>query len=105
MGQYGPLSDSFMDKDGWYNMYDDPIGEMARLKGMLGRTTSADDAKVILGDIQQLFYDDAIFLRLGEFFGTWGKREELKFVGATSDNVQGTRQFARYRQWYGAWIE
>ena len=105
VGQYGPLSDSFMDKDGWYNMYDDPIGEMARLKAALGRTTSAEDAKVILGDIQQLFYDDAIFLRLGEFFGTWGKREELKFVGATSDNVQGTRQFARYRQWYGAWIE
>ena len=64
----------------WFNQYTDVDGTQRDIFAKLARET--DHAKLVelMDDFQEYFYEDAIFLQVGEFFSNWAARNDLRGV-------------------------
>jgi len=87
-GPVGHLSFGELQYDAWFNKYQDVPGKQRELLNKLARETDVAKQKQIMEDFQQYFYDDAIFLQVGEFFSRWAARADLKGVVPGSPNAQ-----------------
>ncbi len=77
-GPVGHLMFGELQYDAWFNEYQDVSHKQRDLFGQLARSTSEEDQKRLMDEFQQYFYEDAIFLQVGEFFSKWAAREEVK---------------------------
>ncbi len=64
----------------WFNQYTDVDGTQRDIFAKLARET--DHAKLVelMDEFQEYFYEDAIFLQVGEFFSNWAARNDLRGV-------------------------
>ncbi len=79
----------------WFNKYQDVPGKQRQLFSQLLRAKTEDELKRLNEEFQTYFYEDAIFLQIGEFFGKWGAHVKVKGLhsGAGGQNP------------YDKWIE
>ena len=87
-GPIGHLSFGELQYDAWFNKYQDVSGKQRDLLGKLARETDAVKQKAIMDEFQTYFYDDAIFLQVGEFFSRWAARSDIKGIVPASDSAQ-----------------
>lgn len=95
LGPIGHLRFGELQFDAWFNHYTDTDGTQRRLFDVFAR--ESDPAKIdeAMTEFQQYFYDDAIFLQVGEFFSNW----------AASNKVQGLHGGAGGQNPYDKWFE
>lgn len=79
----------------WFNKYQDLDGKQRELFSRLARATTDEEMKALNEEFQRYFYEDAIFLQIGEFFNRWAARSVVKGLhsGAGGQNP------------YDKWIE
>ena len=87
-GPVGHLSFGELQYDAWFNKYQDVPGKQRELLAKLARETDVAKQKQIMDEFQQYFYDDAIFLQVGEFFSRFAARSDLKGIVPASDHRQ-----------------
>jgi peptide/nickel transport system substrate-binding protein len=79
-GPVGHLLFSEFQYDAWFNNYQDVTEKQREIFGRLARAQS-EEAQLLLNDeFQQHFYDDAIFLQVGEFFNSWAASTDVRGV-------------------------
>jgi len=95
LGPIGHLRFGELQYDAWFNHYTDTDGTQRELFDVFAR--ESDPAKIdeAMTAFQQYFYDDAIFLQVGEFFSNW----------AASNKVQGLHGGAGGQNPYDKWFE
>lgn len=87
-GPVGHLSFGELQYNAWFNKYQDVPGKQREFLNSLARETDVTKQKQIMDEFQTYFYEDAIFLQVGEFFSRWAARSDLKGVVAGSPNAQ-----------------
>ena len=87
-GPVGHLMFGELQHEAWFNNYADEEGKQRALFSKLARATSEDEQFELMEEFQEYFYEDAIFLQVGEFFSRWAARVEVKglFSGAGGQN-------------------
>jgi peptide/nickel transport system substrate-binding protein len=87
-GPVGHLSFGELQYNAWFNKYQDVPGKQRDLLAKLARETDVAKQKRIMDEFQTYFYDDAIFLQVGEFFSRWAARSDLKGIVPQSPAAQ-----------------
>jgi peptide/nickel transport system substrate-binding protein len=64
----------------WFNNYQDTSGKQRELFAKIARATSEEELMALNEEFQRYFYDDAIFLQVGEFFSRWAARAEVRGI-------------------------
>ena len=95
LGPIGHLRNGPLQFETWFNQYNDVDGTQRALYDVLGRATDPAKIDEAMTAMQQHFYDDAIFLLVGEFFSNW----------AASNNVMGLHGGAGGQKPYDKWFE
>ncbi len=95
LGPIGHLRFGELQFDAWFNHYTDTDGTQRRLFDVFAR--ESDPAKIdeAMTEFQQYFYDDAIFLQVGEFFSNW----------AASNKIEGLHGGAGGQNPYDKWFK
>jgi peptide/nickel transport system substrate-binding protein len=95
LGPIGHLRFGELQYDAWFNHYTDTDGTQRELFDVFAR--ESDPAKIdeAMTAFQQYFYDDAIFLQVGEFFSNW----------AASNQVEGLHGGAGGQTPYDKWFK
>ena len=95
LGPIGHLRFGELQYDAWFNHYTDTDGTQRELFDVFAR--ESDPAKIdeAMTAFQKYFYDDAIFLQVGEFFSNW----------AASNQVQGLHGGAGGQTPYDKWFK
>ena len=78
-GPVGHLLFSELQYDAWFNNYQDLPGKQREIYSRLARATTEEEQIALNNEFHEYFYEDAIFLQVGEFFSRW----------AASTKVQG----------------
>lgn len=78
-GPVGHLLFSELQYDAWFNNYQDTTGKQREIYSRLARATTEEEQIALNDEFHMHFYEDAIFLQVGEFFSRW----------AASTKVQG----------------
>jgi len=79
IGPIGHMKFGELQYKAWFNQYTDVDGTQRKVFDVFARENDPVKIKAAMEEFQQYFYDDAIFLQVGEFFSNW----------AASDKVQG----------------
>ncbi len=87
-GPVGHLSFGELQYNGWFNKYQDLPGKQRSLLTDLAKETDVAKQKKIMDDFQAYFYEDAIFLQVGEFFVEWAARSDMQGIVAASPAAQ-----------------
>lgn len=64
--------------DAWFNNYQDVAGTQRDLFNKIARATSEAELLDLNNQLNQYFYDDAIFLQVGEFFSNWASNVKVE---------------------------
>jgi peptide/nickel transport system substrate-binding protein len=94
-GPVGHLQFGELQYDAWFNEYRDVPGTQRQLFSQLARATKEEDQRRIMDEFQKYFYEDAIFLQIGEFFNRWAARAAVK----------GLHSGAGGQEPYDKWLE
>ena len=78
-GPVGHLLFSELQYDAWFNNYQDTTEKQREIYSRLARATTEAEQIALNNEFHEHFYEDAIFLQVGEFFSRW----------AASTKVQG----------------
>jgi peptide/nickel transport system substrate-binding protein len=87
-GPVGHFQFGELQYDAWFNKYQDVPGTQRSLFSKLARETDPAKQKALMDQFQTYFYDDAIFLQIGEFFSKWAARSDLKGIVPESPAAQ-----------------
>ena len=87
-GPVGHLAFGELQYDAWFNHYQDVPGTQRALFEQLASATEEGDQRRIMDDFQTYFYEDAIFLQVGEFFSQWAARADLQGIVPESPAAQ-----------------
>ena len=79
-GPIGHLRFGELGYKAWFNQYTDVDGTQRRIFGELARETDPARLVELMDEFQEYFYEDAIFLQVGEFFSNWAARNDLRGV-------------------------
>ena len=72
------LDDYFhLDSKEQFNKYTDTDGTQRKLFDVFSSETDEAKIKAAMEEFQQYFYDDAIFLQVGEFFSNWAASNDI----------------------------
>lgn len=75
--------------DAWFNNYQDVAGTQRDLFNKISRATTQAELVELNHQMQNYFYEDAIFLQVGEFFSNWASNTrvqgDLDSTGAGQD--------------------
>ena len=80
IGPIGHLRSGDLAYKTWFNQYTDVDGTQRRLFGEMARETDPARIVELMDEFQEYFYEDAIFLTIGEFFNNWAARNDLRGV-------------------------
>ena len=64
--------------DAWFNNYQDIPGTQRDLFNKISRASDEAELIELNHQMQQYFYDDAIFLQVGEFFSNWASNVKVE---------------------------
>lgn len=92
---YGHLGFGELQYDAWFNHYQDVAGTERKILGEIATATSTDQLKALNVEFQKYFYEDAIFLQIGEFYNSWASSKKVQ--GDLSDPFAGTEP---YNKWF-----
>jgi peptide/nickel transport system substrate-binding protein len=87
-GPVGHLAFGELQYNGWFNKYQDLPGKQRDLLAKLAKETDVAKQKQIMDDFQAYFYEDAIFLQVGEFFVKWAARADMQGIVPASPAAQ-----------------
>jgi peptide/nickel transport system substrate-binding protein len=76
-GPVGHLLFAELQYDAWFNNYQDTTGKQREIFSRLARATSEDDQIALNNEFNQFFFEDAIFLQVGEFFSRWAASTDV----------------------------
>jgi len=77
IGPIGHLRFGELQYDAWFNKYTDTDGTQRKLFDVFSSETDEAKIKAAMEEFQQYFYDDAIFLQVGEFFSNWAASNDI----------------------------
>ncbi|NQW20030.1 MAG: hypothetical protein HQ477_04780 [Chloroflexi bacterium] len=63
--------------DAWFNHYSDTDGTQRRIFEELASETDQTKIKALMDEMQAYFYEDAIFLQVGEFYDNWAANKNI----------------------------
>ncbi|MCH7971040.1 MAG: hypothetical protein IH960_08375 [Chloroflexi bacterium] len=95
LGPIGHLRFGELQFEAWFNQYPDVDGTQRRLFDVFARETDPVKIDEAMTEFQQYFYDDAIFLQVGEFFSNW----------AASTSIEGLHGGAGGQTPYDKWFK
>ncbi len=64
--------------DAWFNNYQDISGTQRDLFNKIARETDQNQLIELNHQMQEYFYEDAIFLQVGEFFSNWASNQRVE---------------------------
>ena len=73
-----PLTKSTLQKNGWFNRYQDESGKMAELLGEFTRATSAAEQDRLIGELHTLVYEDVPYVNIGEVARLFATTKQVK---------------------------
>lgn len=74
----GPLTNTSLQKDGWFNRYQDESGRMTELMNGFARAKSAEEQFEIWEEINTFAFEDMPVIRIGDFYPPLASRKEVK---------------------------
>jgi peptide/nickel transport system substrate-binding protein len=74
----GPLTDTSLQKDGWFNKYQDTTGRMTELMAAYASAATPEDQKAVWEQINAFAYEDIPIVRIGDFYPPLASRKEVK---------------------------
>ena len=74
----GPLLNTSLQKDGWFNKYQDTSGRMSELMSEYARANSPEEQFAVWEQINAFAYEDIPIVRIGDFFPPLASRKEVK---------------------------
>ena len=74
----GPLTNTSLQKDGWFNRYQDETGRMTELMNGFARAKSAEEQFEIWEEINAFAFEDMPVIRIGDFYPPLASRKEVK---------------------------
>jgi peptide/nickel transport system substrate-binding protein len=77
-GPVGHLRFGELQFDAWFNHYTDTDGIQRKVFETFASETDPVKIKAAMEEFQQYFYDDAIFLQVGEFFSNWAASNSIE---------------------------
>ena len=92
-GPAGHLMFTPLQFEAYVDNYQDVDGTERALFSQLARATAEAEQKAIMDEFQAYFYQDAIFLQVGEFFSKWAATTRLKGI------VSGPGDSKPYDKW------
>jgi peptide/nickel transport system substrate-binding protein len=95
LGPIGHLRFGELQYDAWFNHYPDTDGTQRRLFDVFASESDPVKINEAMEEFQQYFYDDAIFLQVGEFFSNW----------AASNSVEGLHGNPGGQNPYDKWFK
>jgi len=78
LGPIGHLRFGELQHKAWFNQYPDTDGTQRRLFEVFSKESDPVKINAAMEEFQQYFYDDAIFLQVGEFFSNWAASSEVE---------------------------
>jgi peptide/nickel transport system substrate-binding protein len=78
VGPIGHLRFGEIQYDAWFNHYTDTDGTQRELFEVFASETDPAKIDAAMEEFQQYFYDDAIFLQVGEFYSNWAASNKIK---------------------------
>lgn len=87
-GPVGHLRFGELQYDAWFNKYQDVEGSQRELLEALARETDEAEIDRLMEEFQEYFYEDAIFLQVGEFFSHWAARSRMQGIVEGSPAAQ-----------------
>ncbi|MSQ08532.1 MAG: hypothetical protein EXR44_04460 [Dehalococcoidia bacterium] len=97
-GPVGHLAFGEIQYNGWFNKYQDVPGKGRDSLTKLAKETDVAKQKQIMDDFQAYFYEDAIFLQVGEFFSRWAARADMRGIvggGGPADQLPANKWFQK----------
>ena len=79
-GPVGHLLFSELQYDAWFNNYQDLPGKQREIYSRLARATTEEEQIALNNEFHEYFYEDAIFLQVGEFFSRWAASTEVQGI-------------------------
>ena len=95
IGPIGHLRFGELQYDAWFNKYTDTDGIQRKVFETFASETDPVKIDAAMEEFQQYFYDDAIFLQVGEFFSNW----------AASNQIQGLHGNPGGQKPYDKWFK
>ena len=95
IGPIGHLRFGELQYDAWFNKYTDTDGTQRKVFETFASETDPVKIDAAMEEFQQYFYDDAIFLQVGEFFSNW----------AASNQIQGLHGNPGGQKPYDKWFK
>ena len=92
-GPAGHLMFTPLQFEAYVDNYQDVDGTQRALFSQIARATAEAEQKAIMDEFQAYFYQDAIFLQVGEFFSKWAATTRLKGI------VSGPGDSKPYDKW------
>lgn len=80
--------------DAWFNNYQDTAGTQRDLFNKISRATSQEELIELNHQFNEYFYEDAIFLQVGEFFSNWASN--VKVEGDLDSTGAGQKPFNKW---------
>ncbi len=74
----GPLTNTSLQKDGWFNRYQDTSGKMTELMNRFARAKDAEEQFSIWEEINAFAFEDMPMIRIGDFYPPLASRKEVK---------------------------
>jgi peptide/nickel transport system substrate-binding protein len=78
LGPIGHLRFGELQHKAWFNQYPDTDGTQRKLFEVFAAESDPVKINAAMEEFQQYFYDDAIFLQVGEFFSNWAASSEVE---------------------------
>ncbi|MDA1280034.1 MAG: ABC transporter substrate-binding protein [Chloroflexi bacterium] len=78
IGPIGHLRFGELQYDAWFNHYSDTDGTQRRLFDVLAAEVDPVKINAAMEEFQSYFYEDAIFLQVGEFFSNWAASSKIE---------------------------
>ena len=93
-GPVGHLLFSELQYDAWFNNYQDTTNKQRDIYSRLARATTEEEQIALNNEFHEHFYEDAIFLQVGEFFSRWAASTEVQGI-----NNGGSAQQKPFDKW------
>jgi len=74
----GPLTNTSLQKDGWFNKYQDESGKMTQLMADYAAAPSPEEQFAVWEAINAFAYEDIPIVRIGDFYPPLASRKEVK---------------------------
>ena len=90
----GHLAFGELTYDAWFNNYQDVAGTQRDLFAKISRATSQAELIDLNNQMNEYFYEDAIFLQVGEFFNSWASN--VRVAGDLESTDAGQSPFNKW---------